>query len=54
MTATIKSLESKFELYRIENIVSVQYLKGSLVITYIDDGVKTALYSSDEVMIEIM
>ena len=54
MTATVRSMVGEFEEYKIEGIVSVQYIANSLVLTYIKDGeVKTTEYSTSEVIVEI-
>ena len=54
MTATVRSMVGEFEEYKIEGIVSVQYIANSLVLTYIKDGeVKTTEYSASEVSVEI-
>lgn len=54
MTATVKHLKNEFESYTIENIVSVQYVKNILVLTYFKgDDVQTAKYSMGNVVVEI-
>lgn len=54
MTATVRSMTGKFEEYMIENIVSVQYIAGSLVLTYMKEGtVNNNTYDTNAVIIEI-
>lgn len=54
MAATIRSITGEFEEYRIENIVSVQYIAGNLMIICKEgDTVTTSVYSSDTVIVEI-
>ena len=55
--AVVKSISGKFEEYVIDNVVSIQFIKGHLIITSID---KTSLkpsinsYLSEDVVINIL
>ena len=54
MEATVRSMTGEFEEYKVENIVSVQYIAGNLVLTCKEgDTVTTGVYSSKVVMVEI-
>lgn len=54
MAATVRHMRGKFEEYKIENIVSVQYIAGNLMVTYMkDDTVATGVYNSNTVIVEI-
>lgn len=54
MAATIRSITGEFEEYKIENIVSVQYIAGNLLITCKEGNtVTTSLYSNNTVVVEI-
>ena len=54
MAATVRSMTGEFEEYKIENIVSVQYIAGNLVVTRKEgDTVTTGVYNSNAVIVEI-
>lgn len=54
MAATVRSMTGEFEEYKIENILSVQYIAGNLMVTYMkDDTVATGVYNSKAVIVEI-
>lgn len=55
MKATVRSLTGEFEEYTIEQIVSVQYAAGTLIVVYLEnDAVKTTVYQNgNTVSIEI-
>ena len=54
MAATVRSMTGEFEEYKIEDIVSVQYIAGNLMVTYMkDDTVATGVYNSNTVIVEI-
>ena len=54
MTATVRSMTGEFNEYKVENIVSVQYIANNLVLTYTSEGgVKTNTYNSSTVIVEI-
>lgn len=54
MTATVRSIAGEFPEYRVHNIISVQYIAGNLVLTYLVEGtVKTSTYNSNAVIVEI-
>ena len=54
MTATVRSMTGEFNEYKVENIVSVQYIANNLVLTYMSEGgVKTNTYNSSTVIVEI-
>ena len=54
MIATVKSLNDAFPTYTINNVVSVQYVKNNLILTYITgDDVQVAKYAAENVAVEI-
>lgn len=55
MRATVRSITQEFKAYTIENLGSVQYAAGNLIITYLeDDIVKSTIYpNSSTVIVEI-
>lgn len=54
MKATVRSLTHEFKEYEIKNIISVQYIAQTLVLTYMSESeVKTTSYNSNTVAIEI-
>ena len=55
MRGTVKSLTGEFEEYTIEQIISVQYAAGTLIVVYLEnDAVKTTVYQNgNTVSIEI-
>lgn len=54
MTATVRSMTEDFNEYKIEGIVSVQYLASNLVLTYMkEDEVQTTTYNANTVIVEI-
>lgn len=54
MTATVRSMTGDFNEYKIEGIVSVQYIANNLVLTYVKEGmVQTTTYNANTVIVEI-
>lgn len=54
MAATIRSMTGEFEEYKVEGIVSVQYIAGNLMLVCMEnDTVTTSVYSSNTVIVEI-
>lgn len=54
MAATIRSMTGEFEEYKVEGIVSVQYIAGELMLVCMkNDTVATSVYSSNTVIVEI-
>lgn len=55
MRATVRSLTGEFEEYTLEQIISVQYAAGTLIMVYLeDDAVKTTVYQNgNTVSVEI-
>ncbi len=54
--AIVTSLIGNFEQYEIKHIVAISYLKGTIIITYIEketNEIQTTKYNSDDVMINI-
>lgn len=54
MNATVRSMTGEFGDYKIENIVSIQYIASNLVLTCMEgDTVATRMYNSNTVIVEI-
>ena len=54
LTATVRSMTGDFNEYKIEGVVSVQYIEKHLVLTYVKEGtVQTTTYNADTVIVEI-
>lgn len=54
MAATVRSMTGEFEEYKIQNIVSIQYIAGNLMLVCMeDDTVATRIYNSNTVIVEI-
>ena len=54
MTATVRSITREFPEYRVYSIISVQYVAGNLVLTYMAEGeIKTSSYNCNDVIVDI-
>lgn len=54
LTATVRSMTGDFNEYKIEGVISVQYIEKHLVLTYVKEGtVQTTTYNADTVIVEI-
>lgn len=54
MAATVRSMTGEFEEYKVEGIVSVQYIAGNLMLVCMkNDTVATSMYNSNTVIVEI-
>ena len=54
MTATVRSMVNEFAEYEINGVISVQYITGNLVLTYMKEGeVNTTTFNANTVIVEV-
>lgn len=54
MTATVRSMVNEFAEYEINGVISVQYIAGNLVLTYMKEGeVNTTTFNANTVIAEV-
>lgn len=54
MTATVRSMINEFTEYEINGVISVQYIAGNLVLTYMKEGkVNTTTFNANTVIVEV-